>query len=174
MAGRIIIENYDPGWPDQFETLRAKIAFALGEIAPAIEHVGSTAVPGLAAKPIIDIDVVLRSFADLPQVISKLAALGYEHQGDLGVPGREAFRAPTHDIPHHLYVCDPSGQEYKRHLAFRDYLRLHPEDARAYARLKRQLAETFAGDREAYTQAKSDFIAGILRRASHDSTPFRH
>jgi len=83
--------DYDPSWPQRFETLRAGIAAALGEMVSVIEHAGSTAVPELAAKPIIDIDVVLRPATDLPQVIARLASLGYEHQGNLGIPGREAF-----------------------------------------------------------------------------------
>src|SRR6202043_4135643 len=98
-----------------------------------------TAVSGLAAKPVIDIDVVMGSDADLPLVISKPALLGYDHRCDLGVPGREAFRPPPGDFPHHLYVCPPDSQEYRRHIAFRDHLRTHPEDANAYATLKRRL-----------------------------------
>ncbi len=165
MNSRITIENYDPLWPQQFETLRSRIAGTVGDLAAAIEHIGSTAVPGLGAKPIIDIDVLLRSDADLPLVISKLALLGYDHQGDLGVSGREAFRIPPDDFPHHLYVCRPDNQEYKRHIAFRDHLRTHPKDAKAYASLKRSLARKFGDQREAYTQAKSEFIADVERRA---------
>lgn len=90
--------------------------------AAAIEHVGSTAVPGLAAKPIIDMDVLLGSATDLPLVIAQLASVGYQHRGDLGVTGREAFRAPPNDLPHHLYVCPPRSPEYMRHISFRGYL----------------------------------------------------
>jgi GrpB-like predicted nucleotidyltransferase (UPF0157 family) len=165
MSSRITIADYDPQWPEQFETLRSRIAAALSDLAIAIEHIGSTAVPGLAAKPLIDIDVLLRSDADLPLVISKLALLGYDHQGDLGVPGREAFRAPPDDFPHHLYVCPPDSREYRRHIAFRDHLRTHPKDAKAYATLKRSLARKFGDQREGYTQAKSEFIADVVRRA---------
>jgi len=94
MSDPIVIEDYDPHWQEQFEVLRAQIAAVLRPLAAAIEHVGSTAVPGLAAKPIIDIDVLLRSAADLPEAITRLATLGYQHRGDLGVPGREAFDRP--------------------------------------------------------------------------------
>ncbi len=168
MSSRITIQDYDPLWCQRFETLRSRIAATLGALATAIEHVGSTAVPELAAKPIIDIDVLLRSDTDLPLVISKLAALGYEHKGDLGILSREAFRAPPDDFSHHLYVCLPDSQEYKRHVAFRDYLRTHPEDANAYASLKRKLAGQFADDRDAYTQAKCEFVTKILRRTRQD------
>lgn len=162
----IVVEEYDPRWPEEFERLRKKIAAALGELAAAIEHVGSTAVPGLAAKPIIDLDVLLRSGTDLQLAIDRLASIGYEHQGDLGVTGREAFRSPEGEFPHHLYVCLREQQQYARHIAFRDYLRGHPEEARAYARLKRELALTFAEDREAYTQGKSQFVEMATRAST--------
>ena len=168
MSSRITIADYDPRWPEQCETLRSRIAAALGDLAIAIEHIGSTAVPGLAAKPIIDIDVLLRSGADLPLVISKLTLLGYDHRGDLGVPGREAFRTPPGNFPHHLYVCPPDSQEYRRHIAFRDYLRTHPKDANAYATLKRSLADKFGDQREAYNQAKSQIVEEIVRHALQD------
>jgi GrpB-like predicted nucleotidyltransferase (UPF0157 family) len=168
MSSRIIIENYDPHWPHCFETLRSRIAATLGDLAAAIEHIGSTAVPGLAAKPIIDIDVLLDSSASLPLVISRLASLGYEHRGNLGIPDREAFRTPPGDVPHHLYVCPPDSQEYRRHIAFRDHLRTHLADASAYAVLKRNLASTLGDRREDYNEAKSEFVANIVRRALQD------
>lgn len=163
MPDPVIIEDYDPHWPQLFEMLRSRIAAALGELAISIEHVGSTAVPGLAAKPIIDIDVLLRSTSDLPVVIRKLGYLGYEHRGDLGVSGREAFRIKSDAVRHHLYVCPPDSREYERHVAFRNYLRTHPADANAYALLKRELASRFRNDREAYNQAKSEFVERILQ-----------
>jgi GrpB-like predicted nucleotidyltransferase (UPF0157 family) len=161
----IVLEEYDPRWPAEFERLCKKIAGVLSESAVAIEHVGSTAVPGLTAKAIIDLDVLLRSGDALAVAIERLTAIGYQHQGDLGVPGREAFRAPSGAFPHHLCVCLPDRQEYARHIAFRDYLRRNPELARAYARLKRELAGKFAHDRDAYTRGKSEFVEEILRRA---------
>jgi GrpB-like predicted nucleotidyltransferase (UPF0157 family) len=163
-----MIADYDPRWPEQFGTLRSRIAAALGDLAIAIEHIGSTAVPGLAAKPVIDIDVLMRSDADLSLVTSKLALLGYDHRGDLGIPGREAFRTPPDDFPHHLYVCPSDSREYRRHIAFRNYLRTHPNDANAYASLKRSLAEKFGDQREAYNQAKSQFVEDIARHALQD------
>lgn len=165
MSEPIIIVEYDPRWPEQFERLRSRIASALGPLAAAIEHVGSTAVPGLAAKPIIDLDVLLDSAASLSEAITRLGTLGYQHRGDLGVPGREAFRSPSNDSPHHLYVHGPGSREFRRHVAFRDYLRANREDARAYECLKRTLARQFRDDREAYNLAKTDFVEAILRRA---------
>ncbi len=165
MNSPVIIEDYDPRWPDHFEVLRSRIASVLGPLAAAIEHVGSTAIPGLAAKPIIDVDILMRTPSDLAAVIKRLESLGYGYRGDLGVPGREAFRAPAGEIPHHLYVCPPESREFYRHVAFRDYLRAHTDDAKAYATLKRELAERFRTEREAYNQAKSEFVEGILLRA---------
>lgn len=144
--------------------LRSRIAAVLDELAISIEHVGSTAVPGLAAKPVIDIDVLLKASADLAVVIRKLADLGYEHRGDLGVSGREAFRANSAAVQHHLYVCSLGSLEYDRHIAFRNHLRAHAADANAYALLKRQLASKFGSDRQGYNEAKSDFVQHILRR----------
>ena len=145
--------------------LRGRVAPALGEIAAAIEHVGSTAVPGLAAKPVIDIDVLLAANDAMPNAIARLAAIGYEHEGDLGVAGREAFRhAP--DLPvHHLYVCTPDCAEYRRHIAFRDWMRAHPDDAKAYGALKFRLAQQFGNDRDGYGIAKTEFVENILRQA---------
>jgi GrpB-like predicted nucleotidyltransferase (UPF0157 family) len=160
----VVIVDYNPLWPEQFEALRSRLANVLGRQAIGIEHVGSTGVPGLAAKPIIDVDVLLKSAADLPAVISALASIGYQHRGDLGIPGREAFRAPAGDSPHHLYVCT-TGMEYWRHISFRDHLRAHPQDANTYAALKRELALKFGEDREGYNNAKREFVEGILRKS---------
>ena len=164
MANRVVIQDYDPRWPQMFEMLRSRIAVVLDGVAHSIEHVGSTAVPGLAAKPVIDIDVLLRSASDLPLVIRRLADLGYEHRGDLGVIEREAFRTKPDDFSHHLYVCPPDSQEYHRHVAFRNHLRAHADDANTYASLKRKLALQFGTDREGYNQAKNKFVEGILQR----------
>jgi GrpB-like predicted nucleotidyltransferase (UPF0157 family) len=172
MTAPIVIAEYDPVWSERFDLLRSRIAPALGPLAAAIEHVGSTAVAGLAAKPIIDIDVLLRGRDDLGAAIKELHWLGYRHRGDLGIPGRESFRAPPDDFPHHLYLCLPQYHEFDRHIAFRDYLRTHPDDVVAYGRLKRQLAAQHRASREAYTQAKSAFVEFILQRANSDRGTF--
>src|ERR1039458_6898261 len=105
MSERVVIADYEPAWPRRYEALRARVADALGGLAAKIEHVGSTSVPGLAAKPTIDLSVQLRTTDDLPAVIERLSRLGYAHEGDFGIVGREAFATPpgygTHD--HHLY-----------------------------------------------------------------------
>jgi GrpB-like predicted nucleotidyltransferase (UPF0157 family) len=164
-ANPVVVVDYDPRWPAAFEILRSPLAEALGSLAAAIEHMGSTAVPGLAAKPLIDIDVLLKSASDLPLVIQRLAFLGYVHRGDLGIAGREAFAAPPGTHAHHLYVCPPESQEYRRHLALRDYLRTHSAEAAAYGRLKRSLAARFRDDRAAYLAGKGEFVESLLQRA---------
>jgi GrpB-like predicted nucleotidyltransferase (UPF0157 family) len=162
VAAPVVIVDYDPRWPATFASLADRLAAALGSLAVGIEHVGSTAVPGLAAKPIIDLDVVIASRADLPAVIDRLRLLGYDHEGDLGVPGRDAFASPPGGPSHHLYVCPAGSPALARHLALRDRLRADPEAAGAYGDLKRSLAARFGHDRAAYTDAKSAFIEALL------------
>ena len=165
MADPIIVVDYDSQWAGVFETLRGRIAGALGDLAAAIEHVGSTAVPGWAAKPVIDIDVLLASSDGLPEAVRRLAPLGYTHRGDLGVVDREAFRQPAGQAAHHLYVCPPDSLEYPRHIAFRDYLLAHPDCAKVYGELKRNLAMQYRDDRESYNAGKAEFVREILGRA---------
>ncbi len=168
MPEPVVIVDYDPAWPHRYEALRARIAEALGNLAAEIAHVGSTSVPGLAAKPTIDLDVVLGAADDLPAAIERLARLGYRHEGDLGIVGREAFATPpgygVHD--HHLYVCAPDWGGHGDQIAFRDYLRAHPKTAFAYARLKRSLAARHRDNRRAYAEAKAGFVRAVLARSA--------
>ena len=161
----VSVVDYDPAWPGAFAALRARLSEAVGELALAIEHVGSTAVPGLAAKPIIDITIVIASAAQMRLLISRLGELGYRHQGDLGIEGREAFAAADGGVAHHLYACARGNLALENHIAVRDYLRGHPEAAAEYGTLKRRLAREHARDRTAYGAAKTDLILEILRRA---------
>lgn len=161
----IAVVDYDPAWPTVFELLRARVWPAVADLATAIEHVGSTSVPGLAAKPVIDVDVVLRSQQDLPRAVARLATLGYAHRGDLGIAGREAFAPPPGPPEHHLYVCPPDSPALANHLALRDRLRGHPDLAAAYGALKKRLAATFAHDIDGYVDGKTAFIVGVLRDA---------
>ncbi|KRF03362.1 hypothetical protein ASG89_23255 [Paenibacillus sp. Soil766] len=165
MGASLIIRDYDPSWVQLFQQLRAFVIPVLSDFVVTIEHVGSTSVPGLAAKPIVDIDVVVSTHSDVLKAIQGLASLGYVHEGDLGVTGREAFIPPSNVIWHHLYVCTMDNTEYKRHILFRDYLRVHPEDAKQYGDLKLELARLYQNDRFAYSNAKGDFVKKILQRA---------
>ena len=172
-AEPVVVVPYDPAWPAAFELLRAMIAPALGELAAGVEHVGSTAVPGLDAKPIVDIDVVIRHADDIGEAARRLGTLGYAHLGDLGIVGREAFRAPA-DLPrHHLYVCAAGAAALQAHLTLRDALRAEPELAASYGSLKRELAERYRDDRDSYAEGKTAFITSVLldertgRRRTH-------
>ena len=160
----IIIHDYDPTWPDTFAMLRDRVAPALADILVAIEHVGSTSVPGLAAKPIIDMDVVVPDSA-IPDAIARLEALGYRHRGDLGIPGREAFERPPDTPAHNLYLCPPDNTALANHRAVRDHLRANPTEAHAYGELKKRLAREHADDMEGYVEAKSGFLLDVLRRS---------
>lgn len=160
---KVIVVDYDPAWPRVFEDLRDRIAPALAGTAKRIEHVGSTSVPGLAAKPIIDMVVVVASSADVPRAIERLAPLGYVHRGDLGIAGREAFARPAHLPAHHLYVCTDGILSLKNQLAVRDHLRRDPAAAEAYAGLKKHLAALHRTDIDGYVAGKTEFILGILR-----------
>ena len=162
-VGQVVVVDYDSEWPQLFESLSASLAPALAGLATSIEHVGSTAVPGLPAKPVVDIDVIAAE-RDVVEVIARLQTLGYEHLGDRGIPQREAFRRPSGSPPHHLYVCPSTSAALANHLVVRDHLRRHPSDAIAYGDLKRQLAVKFAHDIEGYVQAKTIFLVGILRQ----------
>jgi GrpB-like predicted nucleotidyltransferase (UPF0157 family)/chloramphenicol 3-O-phosphotransferase len=161
----LVVADYDEKWPILFEQVTQPIREAVADLGAEVEHVGSTSVPGLAAKPTIDIDVVIRSADDAPTAIERLRSLGYLYQGDKGVRGREAFMWPPGAEPHHLYVVVADSQPHEDHVHFRNYLRQHPEVAQEYAALKTTLAEQHRDDRLGYTNAKSEFITGVLQLA---------
>ena len=162
---RVLVVDYDPSWPDLFEALRRPVWAAVRDVALAIEHVGSTAVPGLAAKPVIDMDVVVASSNSMSEAIEKLATLGYIHQGNLGIQDREAFESPQELPTHHLYLCPQGSAVLANHLALRDFLRRDPAAAAEYGRIKKQLAARFPADIEGYIAGKTDFILAVLRNA---------
>lgn len=161
-AEPVEVVPYDRRWPEVFDALRDRLAVALGEYAIGIEHVGSTAVPGLAAKPIVDIDVVIRNAGDFIPAAQRLVEYGYLHLGDLGIVGREAFRAPAGLPRHHLFVCASGSAPLQAHLTLRDALRADRALADAYAELKRELAVQFRDDRDSYTEGKTPFIRTVL------------
>lgn len=163
MSDAIVIVDYDPAWPAEFRRLRERAHAALGDVAVEIEHVGSTAVPGLPAKDLIDIVVVVSSDDDVPEAIRRLEAIGYRARGNLGVEGREAFTWPEGEKRHHLYVSPTTSEELQAQVAFRDRLRADPQLAREYVELKRRLASQHRDDRVAYTEGKTAFIEETLR-----------
>ena len=166
MAKHVVVMPYDEAWKTDFIRIRDELSAALGDLAMRIEHVGSTSVEGLSAKPIIDIDVVIEDRGKLEAVISALGGIGYYHEGDNGIPGREAFGydGKEHLRTHHLYVCAQDADELRRHTLFRDYLRAHPDAVREYSRIKEEGAALFPYDIDRYIEHKSPFIEGIYRK----------
>jgi GrpB-like predicted nucleotidyltransferase (UPF0157 family) len=160
----VVVCDYDEAWPKLFREIAEPVQSALSDIVVTVEHVGSTAVPGLAAKPVIDVDVVVHSAEEVPVAIERLRKLGYVYQGDKGISGREAFLWPSHSPAHHLCVVVAGSKPLADHIHFRDYLRSDPQAAREYGELKRALADEHRNDREGYTGAKDNFISQALAR----------
>lgn len=161
---RVEVVAYDTAWPSIFEQIRARVWPAVSDVALSLEHVGSTSVPGLKAKPVIDACIVVASKADVPACIERLATIGYVHRGDLGVPEREAFARPEPSPRHHLYLSPRHSLSLKNHLGVRDYLRAHPAVAREYGDLKAALARLFPNDIDRYIVGKTEFVLGILEK----------
>jgi GrpB-like predicted nucleotidyltransferase (UPF0157 family) len=162
----IIICDYDPAWPLQAATAMGAIRSALGDRLLAIEHVGSTSVPGLAAKPILDLMAGVPSLDEARACIPAVEALGYTYRPGDSIPERVYFnRGPEGARTHHLHMVVFGGAFWVRHIAFRDALRADPALAAEYATLKRRLATQYGSDRVGYTEAKTDFIRGVEARA---------
>lgn len=163
----VIVVDYDPQWPSLFAQEAEAIRQAVGDTLVAVEHVGSTSIPGVAAKPIIDILVGVTTLAAGEQAAPALEALGYEYRGENGIPGRLFFRKGLvqYRRTHHLHMVEPSHEQWALMLSFRDFLRAHPDEAWRYEVLKRDLAVQFRKDRRAYTNGKEDFVRAILEKA---------
>ena len=160
---RVCVVPYDAAWESAFAAIKTELEAAIGDLCLAIEHVGSTAVPGLAAKPCIDIDVVIEDDTAFRDVSERLAAIGYFHEGDLGISGREAFAYTDkpHLMKHHLYVCPQNSEELHRHITFRDFLRAHPDAADRYGRVKQDAAALFRDDIDRYIAYKTPCIEAL-------------
>ena len=165
------VAEYDPTWPGMFERLRDRLDAALAGVAHVTEHVGSTAVHGLAAKPIIDVDVVVADETAVGPAVRALAAAGWQPEGDLGIEGREAFLPPADAAYHHLYLVVAGSRPHRDHIDLRDFLRMHPGHAARYGALKRQLAVLLETDREAYTRGKEEMITEYLSMARGEARP---
>jgi len=167
---KLEVAPYDPGWPAAFEAEAIRLRTALGTLALRIDHNGSTSIPGLRAKPIIDIQVSVASLQPIAAYGEKLRAIGYVHVTHPDDSFCPFFHRPRHwPHTHHVHVVEAGGAEERRTLAFRDYLRDHPAEAREYEHLKQSLARRFTAtsceSREAYARAKTDFIERIVAMA---------
>ena len=162
---QVIVLPYRYEWKDDFEKIKQELTVALGDLAIGIEHVGSTSVEGLSAKPCIDIDVVIEDYSVFDAVVDRLASIGYIHEGDLGIKDREAFKYSDkpHLENHHLYVCPQSSEELRRHLTFRDFLRNNPDAAAKYGSIKEKAAELYPNDIDKYIEYKSPCIEEIYK-----------
>ncbi len=172
---KIKVEDYDPKWAQAFEDLKkAYLEHIRKDLI--VEHVGSTSVPGLAAKAIIDIDIIVKSEKEVKELIEALEDLGYYHQGNLGIEGREAFKRAIKEVPlltehhskwypHHLYVCLENSVGLKNHLAIRDYLLKNEEAVKEYSELKKELAHKYPHDIDSYISEKTPFLTKILEAA---------
>ena len=162
---KVIVLPYDSAWKTAFEDIRTELDAALGNLAIAIEHVGSTSVEGMSAKPIIDIDVVIPDYTVFDAVVQRLAQIGYTHEGDLGIKDREAFKYENkpHLQKHHLYVCPQNSAELHRHITFRDFLRGNPDAVKAYSAVKETAAALFPDDIDGYINYKSPCIEEMYR-----------
>ncbi|RXK62792.1 GrpB family protein [Lacibacter luteus] len=175
----MLIRPYSATWASDFQRIETVLAKALTGTSFTIEHIGSTAVPGLAAKPIIDLDIAFDNNTDFNNIKSKLELLGYYHNGNQGITDREVFKRSAESISnnildmiaHHLYVCPADSEELKRHLLFRNYLRSNAAARNTYEQLKYQLAEEAKHNKKLYAQLKEEkakaFIESIVAKAVH-------
>ena len=164
-TARVVVLPYDEAWQNEFEKIKETIEAAVGSLIIGIEHVGSTAVYGLSAKPCVDIDVIIEDYSKFERVKSGLVSIGYFHEGDLGIRDREAFGYS--DKPslykHHLYVCPKDSAELRRHIAFRDFLRATPAAREEYSRIKEEAARLYPDDIDGYINYKSSCIAKLYK-----------
>ena len=162
--GKVRLVPHDEVWHQLFAKEAEHLRAALGGLAVAVEHVGSTAVCGISAKPVIDIAAAVPEIADAGRCVAPLEGLGYEYRGEHGIPGRHYF---TKGEPrtHHLHLVESGGEVWRGHLLFRDHLRRHPRVAKEYEELKERLAREYPEDRGAYTEGKAAFIRGVLEAA---------
>ena len=165
-TAKVIVLPYDKAWKTEFEQIKSELLDAIGDIIIGIEHVGSTSVEGMSAKPCIDIDVIIKDYSVFNDVILRLGAIGYIHEGDLGIKDREAFKYTDkeHLQKHHLYVCPLYSAELRRHTVFRDFLKSDPEAVKKYSEIKKTAAKLFPYDIDKYIEYKSPCIQEIYKK----------
>lgn len=157
---KVTVLPYHSEWKSDFENIKKEIIAVIGDLIIGIEHVGSTSVEGLSAKPCIDIDVIIKDYTVFDSIVSKLNAAGYIYEGNLGIEGREAFKYvdKPHLQTHHLYVCPKQSKELYRHITFRDFLRSNPDAVKRYSAVKEEAARLFPDNIDKYMEYKSSCI----------------
>ena len=162
---KVVVLPYDVAWQSAFEKIKGEIEEAIDDLIIGIEHVGSTSVEGLSAKPCIDIDVIIKDYSVFTAVVEALKGIGYIHEGDLGIKDREAFKYTDKPylMMHHLYVCPLFSEELHRHITFRDFLRSNPEAVKKYSLIKEKAAKLFSNDIEGYIEYKSPCIEELYK-----------
>jgi len=166
MIRQVEVVPYDPNWAESFQAEADEIRRILGQEVVAVHHIGSTAIPNLSAKPIVDLLVEVRDIEKIDAFNGKMSQLGYLPKGENGIPGRRFFiKGDEIHRTHHVHIFQTGHPDVERHLNFRDYLIAHPEDALAYGRLKQELARRFPTDIDSYVAGKDEFIKGIDRKA---------
>lgn len=167
--GVVRLVPYDPGWAILFEEEKSRLAEALRIWVLDIQHVGSTAIPGGVAKPIIDIAIAVQNFEAAFASVKPMETLGYMYGGENGIPRRHYFNKYDPSSTHHVHMFELTSQNWRDHILFRDYMRSHPEAVQAYTKLKLQLLEQFPANREAYTEGKAEFICSVLDQALREN-----
>lgn len=167
-SGYVQLAAPDPAWAALFAAEQTRLMAGTGTLPLAIEHIGSTAIPGVPAKPILDLLGGRPSGSNVVPYVAAFENAGYKYRGENGVPGRDYFVLDdaTGRRLHHLHLVEEGGSLWSSHLAFRDFLRRHPKHAAEYARLKQSLAARHPNERMAYTDGKAAFVAAILRLAA--------
>ena len=162
---KVVVLPYDVAWQSAFEKIKGEIKESIGDLIIDIEHVGSTSVEGMSAKPCIDIDVIIKDYTAFATVVESLRGIGYIHEGDLGIKDREAFKYTDkpHLMMHHLYVCPQYSEELHRHITFRDFLRNNPKNVKKYSLIKEKAAELFQNDIVGYMEYKSSCIEELYK-----------
>lgn len=164
-TAKVVVVPYNKAWKKDFDDIKKEIESAVGDLILGIEHVGSTSVEGMSAKPCIDIDVIIKDYSVFGELVKRLENNGYIHEGNLGIKDREAFKYSDkpHLQRHHLYVCPQYSEELRRHIAFRDFLSSNADSAKKYSLIKEKGAELFPNDIDAYIEYKSPCIDELYR-----------
>jgi len=152
-------------WKEDFKAEAAELGILFGDLIEAVEHIGSTAIPGINAKPVIDIMLIVKDIEAVDGFDEQMIELGYEPKGEFGLPGRRFFMKGGNSRTHHIHSYEKGHEDIVRHIAFRDYMIQHPEEAQAYSQLKADLAEKYPENMDKYIDGKNDYIKRVEKLA---------